>query len=423
MTHYYRYYVLVMLTVVSMINIMDRLILSILLEDIKAEFTFTDTQLGVLAGLAFALFYALMSIPIARWADISNRKNILAAALIIWSGMTALCGAATGFVSLFLARLGVGIGEAGGSPPSYSIIADYFKPSERARAMGVYVTGSVLGTGGGLIVGGLLGEWLGWRMTFLVLGIPGILLGVILYFTVKEPPRGRYDSGNEDTKQATDIQRTLKSLASNKVYVRVGLSYAMLTMVGYAMALWLAPIMLRNFEVSLGMVGLYLGGTYILGGIPGPLIGGYLTDYMVKRDARWCAWIPAIFILCSVGTFWFSLSADSLSGFLGFFALTYALFMIPQGASLSMLQSSLGSGERALGMSFTLLVTTTVGLAIGPLLVGLLSDALAATYGAKALNYSLMATCGTAAVIAALFYFWTSTAMPREPTLDPAVEQ
>ncbi|MDA9681805.1 MFS transporter [Luminiphilus sp.] len=423
MTHYYRYYVLVMLTVVSMINIMDRLILSILLEDIKAEFTFTDTQLGVLAGLAFALFYALMSIPIARWADISNRKNILAAALIIWSGMTALCGAATGFVSLFLARLGVGIGEAGGSPPSYSIIADYFKPSERARAMGVYVTGSVLGTGGGLIVGGLLGEWLGWRMTFLVLGIPGILLGVILYFTVKEPPRGRYDSGNEDTKQATDIQRTLKSLASNKVYVRVGLSYAMLTMVGYAMALWLAPIMLRNFEVSLGMVGLYLGGTYILGGIPGPLIGGYLTDYMVKRDARWCAWIPAIFILCSVGTFWFSLSADSLSGFLGFFALAYALFMIPQGASLSMLQSSLGSGERALGMSFTLLVTTTVGLAIGPLLVGLLSDALAATYGAKALNYSLMATCGTAALIAALFYFWTSTAMPRESTLDPVVEQ
>ena len=422
MTHYYRYYVLVMLTVVSMINIMDRLILSILLEDIKAEFTFTDTQLGVLAGLAFALFYALMSIPIARWADISNRKNILAAALIVWSGMTALCGAATGFVSLFLARLGVGIGEAGGSPPSYSIIADYFRPSERARAMGVYVTGSVLGTGGGLIVGGLLGEWLGWRMTFLALGIPGILLGVILYFTVKEPPRGRYDSGSDDSKQAVDIKRTLKSLASNKVYVRVGLSYAMLTMVGYAMALWLAPIMLRNFEVSLSMVGLYLGGTYILGGIPGPLIGGYLTDYMVKRDARWCAWIPAIFILCSVGTFWFSLSADSLSGFLGFFALTYALFMIPQGASLSMLQSSLGSGERALGMSFTLLVTTTVGLAIGPLLVGLLSDALAATYGAKALNYSLMATCGTAAVIAALFYFWTSTAMPREPTLDPAVE-
>ena len=423
MTHYYRYYVLVMLTVVSMINIMDRLILSILLEDIKAEFTFTDTQLGVLAGLAFALFYALMSIPIARWADISNRKNILAAALIIWSGMTALCGAATGFVSLFLARLGVGIGEAGGSPPSYSIIADYFKPSERARAMGVYVTGSVLGTGGGLIVGGLLGEWLGWRMTFLALGIPGIFLGVILYFTVKEPPRGRYDSGSDHSKQAVDIKRTLTSLASNKVYVRVSLSFAMLTMVGYAMALWLAPIMLRNFEVSLGMVGLYLGGTYILGGIPGPLIGGYLTDYMVKRDARWCAWIPAIFVLSSVTTFWFSLSADSLSEFLGFFALTYALFMIPQGASLSMLQSSLGSGERALGMSFVLLVTTMVGLAIGPLLVGLFSDLLAPAYGVKSLNYALMTVCGGAALIAACCYFWTATAMPHESDLDGALEQ
>ncbi|MFK8048353.1 MAG: spinster family MFS transporter [Halioglobus sp.] len=423
MGKYYRHYVLIILTIVSMVNIMDRLIMSILLEDIKAEFTLTDTQLGVLAGLAFALFYALMSIPIARWADVSNRKNILAAALIIWSGMTALCGAATGFVSLFLARLGVGIGEAGGSPPSYSIIADYFKPSERARAMGVYVTGAVLGTGGGLIVGGLLGEWLGWRMTFFVLGVPGILLGILLYFTVKEPPRGRYDSGPEAAKQATDIGRTLKSLAGNKVYVRVSISFAMLTMVGYAMALWLAPIMLRNFDVSLGKVGLYLGATYILGGIPGPLIGGYLTDYMVKLDARWRAWIPAIFILFSVSTFWFCLSADSLSQFLGFFALAYAFFMIPQGASMSMLQSSVSSGERALGISFALLITTMVGMALGPLLIGLLSDALAPSFGAKSLNYALMTVCGAAAVIAALCYFWTARAMSSELSLDDPITE
>ena len=136
MSQYYRYYVLFILTLASVLNIADRLIMSILMEDIKGEFTLTDTQMGLLAGLAFALFYALMSLPIARFADKSNRKNILAAALVIWSGMTALCGAATGFVSLFLARLGVGVGEAGGSPPTYSIIADYFKPSERARAMG-----------------------------------------------------------------------------------------------------------------------------------------------------------------------------------------------------------------------------------------------------------------------------------------------
>jgi predicted MFS family arabinose efflux permease len=427
MSKYYRYYVLIILTVVSMVNIMDRLIMSILLEDIKAEFAMTDTQLGLLAGLAFALFYALMSIPIARWADVSNRKNILAGALIIWSGMTALCGAATGFVSLFLARLGVGIGEAGGSPPSYSIMADYFKPSERARAMGIYFTGAVLGTGGGLIVGGLLGEWLGWRMTFFVLGVPGVLLGVLLYFTVKEPPRGRYDTGNQASKEATDLQRTLKSLARNKVYVRVSISFAMLTMVGYAMAMWLAPIMLRNFDVSLGKVGLYLGITYICGGIPGPLIGGYLTYYMVKLDSRWRAWIPAIAVVCSVSTFWFCLSAESLWEFLGFFALTYAIFMIPQGASMSLLQSSVGSGERALGTSFALLVNSMVGLALGPLLIGILSDALAPTYGVKSLNYALMTVCGIAALIATLCYLWTSKAMLAGPDLDEntdnAVEQ
>jgi MFS family permease len=155
--------------------------------------------------------------------------------------MTALCGAATGFVSLFLARLGVGVGEAGGSPPTYSIIADYFKPSERARAMGVYVTGAVIGTGGGLMVGGLLGELLGWRLTFMALGLPGILLGVILFFTVREPKRGTFDTGVERAKEAADMRKTLVSLISNTVYVRLSISFAMLTMVGYAMALWLAP--------------------------------------------------------------------------------------------------------------------------------------------------------------------------------------
>ena len=418
MSQYYRYYVLFILTLASVLNIADRLIMSILMEDIKGEFTLTDTQMGLLAGLAFALFYALMSLPIARFADKSNRKNILAAALVIWSGMTALCGAATGFVSLFLARLGVGVGEAGGSPPTYSIIADYFKPSERARAMGVYVTGAVIGTGGGLMGGGLLGELLGWRLTFMALGLPGILLGVILFFTVREPKRGTFDTGVERAKEAADMRKTLVSLISNTVYVRLSISFAMLTMVGYAMALWLAPIMLRSFDVSLSKVGLYLGLTYFAGGIPGPIIGGYLTDYLGKRNARWRPWIPAIFIIASVAVFWFCLSASSLQAFLGFFALTYALFMIPQGASLSMLQSSVSSGERALGTSFALLINSLVGLALGPLLIGLLSDYLAIDYGVRSLNYALLIVCTVAALVAAIGYFWTSNAMSTEPDLD-----
>ncbi|MEM8496759.1 MAG: MFS transporter [Pseudomonadota bacterium] len=415
MAHYYRYYVLAMITITSMLNIADRLIMSILLEDIKAEFTMTDTQLGLLAGLAFALFYATMSIPIARFADKNNRKNVLAGALVVWSGMTALCGAATGFVSLFFARLGVGVGEAGGSPPSYSIIADYFKPSERARAMGVYTIGAVLGTGGGMMVGGLLAEAIGWRMTFVALGIPGIILGIILYFTVKEPPRGRYDSGCEAQKQAVDIKQTLRSLAGNKTYVRVSLSFALLTMVGYAMAVWLAPIMLRNFDVSVGKVGLYLGTAYFIGGLPGPVLGGFLTDYAVTFNARWRAWIPSICIIGTVIAFWLCLRATELYTFLGFFTLAYAMFMLPQAPSLSLLQTSLNSGERALGVSFALLANSLLGLALGPFLIGMMSDALTPTYGAMALNYSVLGLCSVAAVIACISYLWTANSMSSAP--------
>ena len=421
MGKYYRYYVLIMVTVVSMVNIADRLIMSILMEDIKAEFHLSDTQVGLLVGLAFALFYALMSFPIARWADIGNRKNILSLAVILWSGMTALCGAAVGFYSLFFARLGVGVGEAGGSPPTYSLIADYFKPSERARAMGVYMVGAALGTGGGLIIGGILGEMLGWRTTFLVLGIPGVLLGLLFFFTVKAPQRGRLDAGEAKDKQAKDINKTLKSLAANPVFIRISVSFAMLTKLGYAMAFWLAPIMLRNFDVSLGKVGLYLGLTYIAAGIPAPLIGGYLTDYMAKRDARWLAWIPAIAIVIVSVALWFCVMADSFEVFLSFFVLAYFVFMIPQGASLSLLQSSLGAGERAVGASFALIINSLIGAALGPLLVGMLSDAMAADYGVKSLNYALIIVSIGASIIGSIFYLWTARAMSAElvPDIEP----
>ena len=414
MRKYYRYYVLIMVTLVSMINIADRLIMSILMEDIKADFQLSDTQVGLLVGLAFALFYALMSFPIARWADIGNRKNILSLAVILWSGMTALCGAAAGFYSLFLARLGVGVGEAGGSPPTYSLIADYFKPSERARAMGVYMVGAALGTGGGLIIGGILGEMLGWRKTFLVLGIPGVLLGVLFFFSVKEPQRGRLDAGGEKDKQAQAIKKTLKSLAANSIFIRISMSFAMLTMIGYAMAFWLAPIMLRNFDIPLSKVGLYLGLTYIAAGIPAPLIGGYFTDYMAKRDARWRAWIPAIAIIIVAVALWFCVMASSFEVFISCFVVAYFVFMIPQGATLSVLQSSLGAGERAVWSSFALMINSLMGAALGPLLVGILSDSLSAEYGVKSLNYALIWVCIGASIIGCFYYLWTAQAMSAE---------
>jgi predicted MFS family arabinose efflux permease len=414
----YRYYVLAILTLTSVLSIADRLIMSILLEDIKAEFVMSDTQLGLLAGLAFTLLYATLGIPIARLADRSNRKVIVGVSLMVWSAMTALCGAATGFISLFLARLGVGVGEAGGSPPSYSIIADYFKPHELARAMGIFTVGAVLGTGGGLMVGGLLAESLGWRLTFLALGVPGILLGVVLLFTIKEPQRGRYDAQGDSNRQSDNMRTTLASLLGNKVYVRISVSFALLTMVGYAMAIWMAPIMLRNFDVSIGKVGLYLGCAYFIGGIPGPIIGGYLTDYLVKFDERWRAWLPAGAIIGVVIAYGFCLSATSLWGFLGFFSLAYFLFMLPQAPSTSLLQNSVHSSQRALAVAFAFLINNLLGQALGPFLIGMMSDSLNAEYGTKSLNYSVMGLCVCAAILASASYVWTSRAIEPQATIE-----
>lgn len=418
MGKYYRYYVLIIVTVASILNIADRLIMSILMEDIKAEFHLSDTQVGLLVGLAFALFYSLMSFPIARWADVGNRKNILSLALVIWSGMTALCGTAVGFFSLFFARLGVGVGEAGGSPPTYSIIADYFKPKERPRAMAVYVAGAALGTGGGLILGGWLGEMIGWRKTFMVLGIPGVLLGILLYFSVKEPERGRYDAGEKKDKQAVGIPATLKSLSSNTLYVRNALSFAMLTMIGYAMAFWLAPIMLRNFDVGTAKVGIYLGSTYIVGGLAGPIIGGLLTDRLVKSNARWLAWLPMLCSAAVMVALWFCVTAQTFNQFLGFFVIAYTVFMVPQGAAMSLLQTPVRPGERAMAVSLALMVITIIGAALGPFVVGVISDALAASHGTKSLNYALLILSLVGSVLGTMGFYWTSRAISDDLLVD-----
>ena len=417
----YRYYVLGILTLTSMMNIGDRLVFSILMQDIKLEYSMSDTQLALLAGFAFALFYATLGIPIARLADKHNRKNIVAASLVVWSGMTALCGAAAGFWTLFLARMGVGAGEAGGGPPSYSMIADYFKPSERSRAMSIYITGAVLGTAGGLIIGGALADVIGWRWTFVAMGLPGILLGLILYLTVKEPKRGNFDQPGEKAAEAAKIRETIASLKGNVVFIRVSIAWAIITMIGYAIAVWLAPIMLRNFDVSVSSVGLILGLSFLVGGIPGPIVGGFLSERLEKIDDRWRVLMPAIAMIGCVASYAMCLTATSFTGFISFFILGYFLFMVPQGPTLSVLQDSLKPGERALGVSLALFVNNILGQVVGLFVVGVLSDMLASSFGDKSLNYAVLFLCIFAAIIGFLAYLWTAAAMGR-PTWQNRLE-
>ncbi len=406
----YRYYVLALLTIAATFSIADRLVLSILLEDIKAEFALSDTQLGLLTGLAFSFFYVTVGFPVARLADRANRKNIVAVALAFYSGMTALCGAAVGFWSLFLARMGVGIGEGGSGPPAVSILADYFKKHELARAMSVHTLGATIGTGGGLIAGGVLASMFGWRMAFVILGIPGIILGLVIYFTLREPPRGRY-SPPEINQEQTSLLQTARSFMGNAVLMRACIAWALVTTIGYAMAIWLAPIMLRNFELDTANVGLILGLTFIAGGIPGPLLGGYLVDKLTRFDPRWRSWIPAISALACLPFYYLCLTAGSLPAFLGFFAVGYLFFLLQNGPSISIIQTYTTSGERAMAFAFALLINNLLGQAVGPAIIGFLSDTFQPTYGNAALNYAVLGICLIAGVLAFGFYMWAASAI------------
>ena len=418
---WYRWYVLGLLTVAAIFSIADRLVLSILLEDIKAEFALSDTQLGLLTGLAFALFYVLAGSPIARLADRSNRKNLVSASLAFYSAMTALCGAAVGFWTLFLARMGVGIGEGGSGPPAVSLLADYFKKKELARAMSIHTWGAVLGSGGGLIAGGLLAAEFGWRIAFVLLGLPGIVLGLIVYFTMREPPRGRYTPKALDTEQA-GLAATLASFTKNKVLVYTCIAWALVTTIGYAMAIWLAPIMLRNFEMDTANVGLILGLTFIAGGIPGPIIGGMLTDWLSKYDVRWRAWIPAIGTLACLPLYYLCLTAGSLTAFLGFFMVGYLFFLFQNGPSIAIIQTSTATGERAMAFAFALLINNMCGQALGPFVIGFTSDQLAAQYGDQSLNIAVMVTCGIAGVLAIAFYLLAASAIRKQEDEIAAAE-
>ncbi len=407
----YRWYVLGALTLTSLFSVADRLVLSILIEDIKAEFTLTDSELGLLTGVAFSLFYVIFGFPFARLADRATRKNIVAAALTLWSVMTMVCGAAVGFWSLFAARMGVGVGEAGSGPAGQSMLADYFPREQLARAMGFLTLGATLGTVTGLMAGGLLADAYGWRMAFVLLGLPGVLLGLIVFLTVREPPRGRYAKGGLAEAKQRPLGEALLRLLRNKVYLGVMAGFAVQIMIGYALAIWMAPMMMRNFEVSAGTVGLFLGLAFLLGGIPGPIAGGFLTDWLVRRDERWRAWLPGVLgVVCLVPLSLCLLATDFWT-FLGLFSVAYAIFVATQAPILSLIQISLDASERALGFAFALFFNNLIGQAVSAALIGGMSDAFGPSLGPASLNLAVFIVCAASGLAALGIFVWTARQM------------
>jgi len=413
----YRYYVLILLMLTFMFNIADRLVMSILIEDIKAEFVLSDTQIGLLAGTAFTVFYLILGVPAGRLADRTNRKTMVAISLALWSLMSALCGAAIGFWTLLLARLGVGVGEAGGGPPSVSIITDYFAPYELSRAMGIFAVGAVLGPVLGYAAGGLIAEIYGWRWTFVILGLPGILLGLILYLTIREPERGRFFPKRAQ-KAGADKQQpflvTMRSLWRNSVFVRVVLANSFTNIPSFAFAIWLAPTLIRNFDVTQGQVGLYLGAVLFAGGVPGMILGGYLADFLARKNPRWRPYYCALAVLLVLPFWTFCLLSDSLEMTLALYICGYILLVSTQGAAISMVQSSVMPTERGTASSISSLSINLLGYGIGPALIGLMSDNWAEVYGNMSLNYAVIATVVVSLTIATFLFWWTGKAVQTE---------
>ncbi len=416
----YRYFVLATLTMSMTLNIADRLILSILLEDIKHDFALSDTQIGLITGLAFTALYITFSIPIAWLADRTNRAKIIAASIAVWSLMTALCGAATGFWTLFFARMGVGIGESGSGPAASSLLTDYFKERELGRAMGFYFLGSTVGTAAGLMVGGYLAHLLGWRMAFLMLGVPGIFFALFVFLTLREPqgsgkrapppPAGSFAGGFKIWFAA------IRALMANRLYVMGTFAFACMIVTGYGFATWLAAIMLRNFAVSTADVGFYLGLAFLLGGIPGPILGGYCTDFLIRRDPRWRAWLPALALLACLPLFLACLLSTSFWMFLGLFSAGYLVFLIAQAPTVSLIQLSVRAEERAMASAVAGLFNNLIGQALGGFLIGLASTRLAPAMGTQALGTAVITISAAFAVPAIVFYIMASRSIAASPS-------
>lgn len=386
----YKRYVLGLLLVVYASNFLDRQILAILLQPIKQEMGLSDTQLGLLSGIAFALFYATLGIPLARWADKHNRVNLISVCIAIWSGMTALCGLAGNFLQLLLARIGVGIGEAGCSPPAHSIIADYFPADRRAKAMAIYFLGLPLGSVLGYLLGGWINQLYGWRIALLCVGLPGLALAIVVRLTLKEPPRGHADGTEKSTQVAPSLRDTLTGLWSNHSFRHLAAGTSLVAMTAYGSASWFPAFMMRTHDMTTGQIGSWLGLLAAVTGILGTLLGGYLGDRLGSRDDRWYVWIPALSMLISTPFTIAALLSPSVAGLLLFLipiSLAQVIYAPPVFATV---QRLVGLRSRAMASAVMLFIANLIGLGLGPLLLGIASDLLQARFGDDALRYSLL---------------------------------
>lgn len=395
--------VLVFLLLAYILNFLDRQILSILAQPIKKDLSLSDTEFGAIAGLAFALLYSFAGVPLSYLADRTSRSRVIALSLAIWSGFTALCGVAGGYWSMFLYRLGVGVGEAGGVAPSYALIADYFPPEKRGRALGIYSLGVPVGLGSGLLVGAYIATYINWRAAFLIMGGIGLLLVPFFLWVVKDVPR---PAGLTSQVRLGEVWAIVSRKPS---FWLLAIAASLSSLCGYGLAVWVPSVLILSYDLTLLQAGQFMGSLLLIGGVIGVLAGGHFADRLGHAEKSWYAKLPAFAWLIALPCFLFGLTTDNLWLAWPPLLIANAMNILWLGPIVTAVQNLVEPAKRATASSMFLLINNLVGLGVGPLLIGAISDSLKATYGPDSLRYAAIGVvlfyglAGAMALIASRF--------------------
>jgi len=410
---------MVILAIVYMFNFVDRQILAILLPSIRNEFGVSDTYLGFLSGTAFALFYVSLGIPIAQYADRHNRRNLIALSVALWSGMTAVSGLAANIWHLTLARIGVGVGEAGCSPAAHSMIADYFPPEKRSTAMGFYTLGISAGIMLAYLAGGWVAQNIGWREAFFVVGLPGLLLAVVVWTTVQEPVRGESEQRRAGRVQPGFFE-VLRFLLARRSFLHMSVAAGLSAFAGYAVISFLPSFLVRSFGMDVATLGRWLGLILGIAGGAGFFLGGYIADRFGNRSRRKALRFIAVTILLTAVLQVFMFLANSWLTCLLLFIVPAATANVYLAPVLAQTQGLVALRMRAVASAIVLLVINVIGLALGPWITGMISDALGPSFGVQSMRYALLLVTIVVLPWAAFHYFRAGRTIDAD--LDRATE-
>ncbi|KRB82731.1 MFS transporter [Sphingomonas sp. Root710] len=396
-----------MMLIAYTLNFLDRQIIGILAVPIKTDLGLSDAQLGLMGGLAFALFYTGLGIPIAMLADRHDRSKIMTASLFIWSLMTALCGLAQNFWQLFAARLGVGVGEAGGVAPAYTLISDMFPPEQRARAIALYSFGIPIGSASGIVFGGVIATLIDWRYAFFIVGIAGILFAPVFRRFVRDPR----DAAAART-IAVGLGAVLATLLRKPAFWLLAVGAACSSMMGYGLFFWLPSFLVRSFGISLLDASLGYGAILLTGGLAGIWLGGRLSDRLAERSKAAYALVPAAAFACTLPFYALGISSATLWVALLLMLVPTALGLVWLGPVIAAVQGVVPPPMRTTASAIFLFINNLIGIGVGTPAIGWLSDHFTAEYGREALRYAILAGTGFY-VLAMLFLLLAAIWLPR----------